>query len=144
MDHGLLQARILEWVAISFSRGSSSPSDRIRVSCLSCNGRQILYHCTTWEAPSWWKFSLKSIKNEHLKNNNNNNNKKPQATKSRQGKLDTGDPIRLALSFSTTTSERSSLTVLFQITLHLSFLLCGLVFLCSIITTYIFAHLLID
>ena len=25
--HGILQARILEWVAISFSRGSSAPSD---------------------------------------------------------------------------------------------------------------------
>ena len=30
--HGILQARILEWVAISFSRGSSSPRDRTRVS----------------------------------------------------------------------------------------------------------------
>ena len=26
--HGILQARILEWVAISFSRGSSQPRDR--------------------------------------------------------------------------------------------------------------------
>ena len=31
--HGILQARILEWVAISFSRGSSQPRDRTRVSC---------------------------------------------------------------------------------------------------------------
>ena len=30
--HGILQARILEWVAISFSRGSSPPRDRTRVS----------------------------------------------------------------------------------------------------------------
>ena len=30
--HGILQARILEWVAISFSRGSSQPWDRNRVS----------------------------------------------------------------------------------------------------------------
>ena len=30
--HGILQARILEWVAISFSRGSSQPTDRTRVS----------------------------------------------------------------------------------------------------------------
>ena len=30
--HGIFQARILEWVAISFSRGSSSPTDRTRVS----------------------------------------------------------------------------------------------------------------
>ena len=31
-DHGILQARILEWVAISFSRGSSQPRDRTQVS----------------------------------------------------------------------------------------------------------------
>ena len=30
--HGILQARILEWVAISFSRGSSQPRDRTQVS----------------------------------------------------------------------------------------------------------------
>ena len=30
--HGIFQARVLEWVAISFSKGSSQPSDRIRVS----------------------------------------------------------------------------------------------------------------
>ena len=33
--HGILQARILEWVAISFSRGSSWPRDRSRVSCVA-------------------------------------------------------------------------------------------------------------
>ena len=33
--HGILQARILEWVAISFSRGSSWPRDRTRVSCIA-------------------------------------------------------------------------------------------------------------
>ena len=31
--HGILQARILEWVAISFSRGSSRPRGRTQVSC---------------------------------------------------------------------------------------------------------------
>ena len=30
--HGILQARVLEWVAISFSRGSSQPKDRAQVS----------------------------------------------------------------------------------------------------------------
>ena len=30
--HGILQARILEWVSISFSRGSSQPRDRTQVS----------------------------------------------------------------------------------------------------------------
>ena len=33
--HGILQARILEWVAISFCRGSSQPKDWTRVSCLA-------------------------------------------------------------------------------------------------------------
>ena len=33
--HGILQARILEWVAIFFSRGCSQPRDRTRVSCLA-------------------------------------------------------------------------------------------------------------
>ena len=32
--HGILQARVLKWVAISFSRGSSGPRDRTRVSCI--------------------------------------------------------------------------------------------------------------
>ena len=32
--HGILQARTLEWVAISYSGGSSRPRDRTRVSCL--------------------------------------------------------------------------------------------------------------
>ena len=30
--HGILQARILEWVAISFSRGSSQPRDGTQIS----------------------------------------------------------------------------------------------------------------
>ena len=33
--HGILQAKILEWVVISFSRGSSWPRDWTRVSCLA-------------------------------------------------------------------------------------------------------------
>ena len=32
--HGILQARILEWVAIPFSRGSSQPRDRTWVFCI--------------------------------------------------------------------------------------------------------------
>ena len=33
--HGILQARILEWVAIPFSMGSSPPGDQTRVSCIA-------------------------------------------------------------------------------------------------------------
>ena len=43
--HGISQARILEWVAISFSRGSSRPRDWTWV---SCTGRWR----PTWEAPT--------------------------------------------------------------------------------------------
>ena len=49
--HGVLQARILEWVTISFSKGSSEPRDRTWVSCIA--GR----HFTVWttrEAQEYW------------------------------------------------------------------------------------------
>ena len=45
--HGILQARILEWVAIPFSRGSSQPSNWTP-GLLNC--KQILYRKATWEA----------------------------------------------------------------------------------------------
>ena len=38
--HAIVQARVLVWVAISFSRGSSQPRDQ---TCVSCIGRWILY-----------------------------------------------------------------------------------------------------
>ena len=33
--HGILQARILEWVVFTFSRGSSQPRDQTQVSCIA-------------------------------------------------------------------------------------------------------------
>ena len=48
--HGIFQARILEWVVISFSRGSFQLRVQTHVSCISCIGKWILYHCATWEA----------------------------------------------------------------------------------------------
>ena len=42
--HGISQAKILEWVAISFSRRSSRTRDQTWVSCID---RQILYSWTT-------------------------------------------------------------------------------------------------
>ena len=57
--HGISQARILEWAAISFSKGSSQPLHFLQVinsafparnqPCISCIGRQILYHWATRE-----------------------------------------------------------------------------------------------
>ena len=45
--HGVSQARILEWVAVSSSEGSSQPGDQIHISCI---GRQVLFHRATCEA----------------------------------------------------------------------------------------------
>ena len=47
--HGIFQARILDWIAISYL-GSSRPRGQTHVSCVPCIGRWILYHHTTWEA----------------------------------------------------------------------------------------------
>ena len=49
--HGMFQARILEWVATFYSRGSSQPRDWTCVSWVSYIGRQILNYHRTWEAP---------------------------------------------------------------------------------------------
>ena len=48
--HGILQARRLEWVAISSSRGSSRPRDGTWVSCIFCTARWVLYHWVTRDA----------------------------------------------------------------------------------------------
>ena len=42
--HGILQARILEWVAMPSSRESSQSRDQTRVSYVSCIGRLVLHH----------------------------------------------------------------------------------------------------
>ena len=47
---GISQAGILEWAAISCSRGSSQPRNQTCLSRISCVGRQILFHRGTWEA----------------------------------------------------------------------------------------------
>ena len=49
--HGIFQARILECVAISFSRGSSRSRGQTHISCI---GGWILYHWTTWVAQYWY------------------------------------------------------------------------------------------
>ena len=47
--HGIFQARILEWVAISSLKGSFWSRDPTHVSCISYIGSQILYHWATWK-----------------------------------------------------------------------------------------------
>ena len=62
--HGILQARILKWVAFPFFRGSSQPRDQTQVSCIagrffsswatrniyiqSCGFPVIIYGCKSW------------------------------------------------------------------------------------------------
>ena len=41
---GIFQARILEWVVILYSRGSSQARDQTRISYISCISRWVLYH----------------------------------------------------------------------------------------------------
>ena len=56
LSMGILQARILGWVAMHSSRGSSQPRDQTRVSSVSSIGRWVLYHqwhlgslgCESW------------------------------------------------------------------------------------------------
>ena len=48
---GILQARILEWVAFPFSRGSSQPRDRIQVSSMAGG---FFTSWTTREAQEYW------------------------------------------------------------------------------------------
>ena len=47
--HGILQARILEWAAVPFSKGCSQPRDRTQVSRRIC--RQILYRLSHQGSP---------------------------------------------------------------------------------------------
>ena len=48
--HGLLQARILEWIAMPFSGESSQPRDQTPIFYSSCIGRWVVYTSATWEA----------------------------------------------------------------------------------------------
>ena len=49
--HGILQAEILEWIAVPFSRGSSWPRDWTHVSCVSCIGGRFFIIWANREAP---------------------------------------------------------------------------------------------
>ena len=59
--HRISQARILKWVAIFFSRGSSPPRDQMHISCI---GRQILYQWGCWE--SLKVPYIRELKHDHV------------------------------------------------------------------------------
>ena len=50
--HGILQARIQQWVAMPSSRGSSRPSGQTGITYVSCIGRQLFTTSATWETLS--------------------------------------------------------------------------------------------
>ena len=58
--HGIFPARILEWVAISFSRGSSWPRDRTHVFCISCTSDEF-FTAELLGKPSWVQEALITI-----------------------------------------------------------------------------------
>ena len=60
---GILQARILYWVAIPFSSGSSQSRDRIWVPCISM---QILYHLGYQRGPQFIYTHINSYMYEYM------------------------------------------------------------------------------
>ena len=60
--HGVFQARILEHIAISSSRGSSWPKDWTWISCVSCTGRWVLHPWAIWESkPNMLQSLIKNV-----------------------------------------------------------------------------------
>ena len=68
LSMGVLQARILEWVAMPSSRGSSWPRDGTHISYVSCTGRWVLYHWCPPGSPSVLFFELVYLKDSLLSN----------------------------------------------------------------------------
>ena len=69
--HGILQARILEGVAMPSSRGSSQPRDRIRFSYTSCSGKGVLYQQHHLASPfRRWRVDLEDWISWHQFNPN--------------------------------------------------------------------------
>ena len=62
--NGIFQARILEWVAISFSRESSWPRDQTHVSCVSCIAGRFF---TLWQADETQRHTANYSDLEHFR-----------------------------------------------------------------------------
>ena len=60
--HGILQARILEWVAISLSRGSSRPRDWTLISCICCIAGRFLTTEPSGKPHFLWYMLLNSLR----------------------------------------------------------------------------------
>ena len=59
--HGILQSRILDWVAMPTSRGSSQPRDQTHISCVSCFADGVFTVNTTREALKSGIYSYRFI-----------------------------------------------------------------------------------
>ena len=64
--HGILQARILEWIGTPPFRASSQPRSQTFVSYVSCRGRWFFTNSTTWEACHTHVFIIDLFVNKHL------------------------------------------------------------------------------
>ena len=64
--HGVLPARILEWVDMPSSREPSWPRDQTQVSSISCTGRQVLYHNCHMGSPVNRKLVINVYPGAHL------------------------------------------------------------------------------
>ena len=65
--HGILQARILEWFAMSSSRGFSRLRNWTCVSYISCAGRWVLYHWATGKPSTTLAFHIPCLSSGMLR-----------------------------------------------------------------------------
>ena len=56
--HGIFQARILEWAAISYSRGSSWPKDQTCICCISCIAGRFFITLPPGKPLSVWRQKI--------------------------------------------------------------------------------------
>ena len=67
--HGILQARILEWVAFPFSSGCSQPRDQTRVACIASLVAQLVKNPPamreTWVGSLGWEDPLEKGTTTH-------------------------------------------------------------------------------
>ena len=64
LSMGILQARILDWVAMPYSRGSSWCRDQIHVSYISCTARWVLYHEYQLGSPICFCLKIQPVHSE--------------------------------------------------------------------------------
>ena len=64
LSMGILQVRILDWVTMPYSRGSSWPRDQIHVSYISCIARWVLYHEYQLGSPICFCLKIQPVHSE--------------------------------------------------------------------------------